>query len=273
MADGGAFVDGTMAIIDSIIGVSGKLGGAIEDTFSLSAGQTDAALLAIMFSVALLLFLAVNASTIVKIPCFLLIVCVGSAIECRTAFADHVVDRGFEATVALHDWFTAPENQAINEGIAAANSIMVLLGMFYALGRGLTTNDWSLNVKGALAICCRMVIGSITRLPVPAGFVPVKGDWPPSSADCTGFVFNPSGHVLGLFLATIELRRTGWHTAALLADIVNLAQAVRLVALRGHYSVDIITAYLVGYMVNHVVEGRLSRPEPKKKKEAKAKAN
>ena len=60
----------------------------------------------------------------------------------------------------------------------------------------------------------RMLMGAVTRLPMPLGFVETPGDWPPPSPSCKGFVLNPSGHVLQATCVSLHLWRYGNTTAA-----------------------------------------------------------
>ena len=66
-------------------------------------------------------------------------------------------------------------------------------------------------------------------------------------------------------LLGLELRHRGLGTAALFNDVVNVAQAVRLIALQGHYSVDVLTAVLIGLAVDPRVEAALEDDAKPKK--------
>ena len=48
-----------------------------------------------------------------------------------------------------------------------------------------------------------------------------------------------------LLLVSMDLRLLGRHKLAAVVDIINAIQAVRLIALRGHYTIDVITSYLL----------------------------
>ena len=143
--------------------------------------------------------------------------------------------------------------------VATTNSVICGLAIFDALATGIRHARWNLTAKAAASVCVRMIIGVATRLPVPAGFKPIAGDWPPYDDNCRGFIWNPSGHVIGLLLASWELnyRRAPkfWVNGV---HAVNFVQAVRLVSLQQHYTVDVITALGVAYFVDQVIEQYLS---------------
>ena len=80
---------------------------------------------------------------------------------------------------------------------------------------------------------------------------------------CRGFIFCPSGHVLGLLLLSFELKLTGHAWAAQFCHLVNGAQMLRLIALQGHYTVDIIVALLLALVVDPRVEDALDSESPK----------
>ena len=185
------------------------------------------------------------------------VVCAGGvAIECRVQlFKDGVKDLGFGMLSGVKEWMES--DALVNGALAAANTCIVIGGCSYSVVTGLRDGRWHLLAKGATCIVVRMVFGLATQLPVPAGYNATDGDWPPANASCVGFIFNPSGHVLGMMLLGLELRRRGWGTAALVNDAVNVAQAVRLIALQGHYSVDVLTAVLIGLAVDPRVEAAL----------------
>ena len=113
----------------------------------------------------------------------------------------------------------------------------------------------------------RMTIGTLTRLPTPKDYVAVAGDWPPPpSAECSGFIFNPSGHVVASVIASLALRKQGKRGAALLVDFGCLLQSLRLIATRGHYTVDVITGILLSIVVDQNLPINSDLEEIKEKK-------
>jgi hypothetical protein len=127
-----------------------------------------------------------------------------------------------------------------------------------ALATGVRHARWNLTAKAAASVCARMVIGVATRLPTPTDFQPIAGDWPPYDDNCRGFIWNPSGHVIGLLLAAFELSYRGHFGLAKALHAVNLLQAVRLISLQQHYTVDVITALGVAFYVDQAIERHLS---------------
>ena len=94
---------------------------------------------------------------------------------------------------------------------------------------------------------------------MPPGYVRVEGDWPPETEACPGLIYNPSGHVLGVATLARELRRRGDGRRARAVEAVNALQVVRLIASRGHYSVDVLTALLLAWYVDDRVEAIYAR--------------
>jgi len=115
------------------------------------------------------------------------------------------------------------------------------------------------QVKGLACLVARQAFGLATRLPVPPGYVRVEGDWPPETEACPGLIYNPSGHVLGVATLARELRRRGDGQRARAVEVVNALQVVRLIASRGHYSADVLTALLLAWYVDDRVEAIYAR--------------
>jgi hypothetical protein len=57
-----------------------------------------------------------------------------------------------------------------------------------------------------------------------------------------------SGHVAGAVIASLDMRRVGRHKLAGLYDALNLAQGVRLLACRGHYTIDLAVGVGAGLL-------------------------
>uniref|UniRef100_A0A8R7R7D1 AtPDCT1/2 transmembrane domain-containing protein n=1 Tax=Triticum urartu TaxID=4572 RepID=A0A8R7R7D1_TRIUA len=83
---------------------------------------------------------------------------------------------------------------------------------------------------------CRGLLGCSTQLPLPAEFLGSGMDFP--MGNVSFFLFY-SGHVAGAVIASIDMRRVGRRRLAVLYDTLNLLQFVRLLACRGHYTIDL----------------------------------
>ena len=116
-----------------------------------------------------------------------------------------------------------------------------------------------------------MLCGLLTRLPVPDNIVILEGDWPPSTDNCTGWIFNPSGHCLAALLVSMDLRYQKQYKLAFVVDILNAIQAIRLIGLRGHYTIDVITSILIALVVDPRVEKIINDEDAKTNKKLKGK--
>lgn len=57
-----------------------------------------------------------------------------------------------------------------------------------------------------------------------------------------------SGHVGGSVIASMDMRRIGRHGLALIFDTLNVLQVVRLLATRGHYTIDLAVGVGAGIL-------------------------
>lgn len=173
----------------------------------------------------------------------------GLGVECRVSgesSGSGVLDLGHIWLTPIHDyaiatpWFTS---------VACGVNTIFVMGFGIILGVTAFVHgkpQYMLPVLPAGAL--RMIIGSLTRLPMPRGFVPVAGDWPPPSNNCSGFVLNPSGHCMQITVGSLVLYRKGHMTLFWLVTTLNVLQCIWLVAHRGHYTVDIFTAILIAFV-------------------------
>ena len=243
-----------MPVFDSFVGAV-----AVFSTQPAQAIYTvlpnNAALLAFQF----LGVLAITRSQTprpVRLALFVTCMWAGLALECHLEPVDTVFDAGHEALAALAPLVQA---SAVGGALAALNTLIVWGGMGLGLYGGIVEDEWAFAVKGLACLVARQAFGLATRLPVPPGYVRVEGDWPPETEACPGLIYNPSGHVLGVATLARELRRRGDGRRAWAVEVVNALQVVRLIASRGHYSADVLTALLLAWYVDDRVEAIYSR--------------
>jgi hypothetical protein len=186
---------------------------------------------------------------------------VGMGAECRAGVGSAsggVVDIGHQLLTPIHSWSIAEPAGA--RLAVTANSLYVMaiatLAAWHAFGLGRPRLLLTCIPSG----CVRMILGVLTRMPMPEGFVPTPGDWPPPSPNCQGFVLNPSGHVMQATMGCIYLFRIGHKRSAVVASVLNVGQAVWLVAVRGHYTADVLTALLLCAAVEPLF-GKVAREE------------
>ena len=243
-----------MPVFDSFVG-------AVAESFTQPAQAiytvlpNNGALLAFQF----LGVLAITRSQTprpVRLALFVTCMWAGLALECNLTRVASVFDAGHEALAPLAPLVQSP---AVGGALAALNTLVVWGGMGLGLYGGIVEDEWAFAVKGLACLVARQAFGLATRLPVPPGYVRVEGDWPPETEACPGLIYNPSGHVLGVATLARELRRRGDGQRARAVEAVNALQVVRLIASRGHYSVDVLTALLLAWYVDDRVEAIYAR--------------
>jgi len=57
-----------------------------------------------------------------------------------------------------------------------------------------------------------------------------------------------SGHVGGSVIASLDMRRTGRYKMAWVFDALNILQSLRLLATRGHYTIDLGAGLGAGFL-------------------------
>jgi len=57
-----------------------------------------------------------------------------------------------------------------------------------------------------------------------------------------------SGHVGGSVIASLDMRRTGRYKMAWVFDALNVLQTLRLLATRGHYTIDLAAGLGAGFL-------------------------
>ena len=232
------------------------------DSAGLSTAQACIACLAVFVAMTPPLYSIVRRGLLpapVLLAVFYVWMAIGMGVECRSELNESngaIVDIGHDTLAPLNRYLNSAAGATLNTAGAILNTVYVFSIFAYATWTGLVQKRPGLLLTGIVSGAVRMTVGVATRLPAPQGYVATDGDWPPPSDTCAGFIFNPSGHVMQSALVSLSLRRTGGAAAlhaARLVDLTNLAQAIRLIATRGHFTVDIITAILIALVVDEKV--------------------
>jgi len=167
-------------------------------------------------------------------------------VECRVELSNDstVIDVPQDMLAPYHLFFNSTP-------VVYTNTAFILGLAMYGFYEAVLAQRPALLLRALICGVLRMTIGTLTRLPTPKDYVAVAGDWPPPpSASCSGFIFNPSGHVVASVIVSLALRRRGKRGAAWLVDFGCVLQSLRLIATRGHYTVDVITAVLLAVVVD-----------------------
>ncbi|KAK8949038.1 hypothetical protein KSP39_PZI005680 [Platanthera zijinensis] len=168
------------------------------------------------------------------------------------------VDVGFHLTERFHRVLAG--NPALNSFLAALNTVFVVMQVVYIV--------WVLMVEGRprptiaalFMFSCRGVLGYSTQLPLPQGFLGSGADFPVGNVS---FFLFFSGHAGGAVIASLDMRRMRRHSLALAFDILNCLQALRLLATRGHYTIDLAAGIGAGFIfdvLSGIYENRKSPP-------------
>lgn len=107
------------------------------------------------------------------------------------------------------------------------------------------------TLASAFMYSSRGFLGWSTQLPVPREFLGSEVDFPVGNAS---FFLFFSGHVGASIIATLDLRRVGRWRGALAMDAMNALQTVRLLATRGHYTIDLVSGAVAGWACYRLAE-------------------
>ncbi|KAF0903151.1 hypothetical protein E2562_025736 [Oryza meyeriana var. granulata] len=153
------------------------------------------------------------------------------------------LDLGFAATAALHAGIAA--RPWLNSLLAALNTVFVAMQAAYILWAILAEGRPRAAVAALMMFTCRGALGCATQLPLPAEFLGSGMDFPVGNVS---FFLFFSGHVAGAVIAAEDMRRAGRRGLARLYDALNLLQGVRLLACRGHYTIDLAVGVGAGLL-------------------------
>lgn len=177
-----------------------------------------------------------------------------------------IADAGFWVTTPIHTYLAA--HRSVNNALAAANSVLLILPGLYVAYVTMCIGDYSLVFRILFAELLRSFCGWFTYLPPDPSYLPSKYDFPDILECLTSaceakpvvlpFVSFFSGHVAIVVLCANHLLLTGHRRLAALGHVANAAQIVRLLATRGHYSIDIVIAWYVAVDASRRA-GRLGR--------------
>ncbi|AQK82308.1 hypothetical protein Zm00014a_035658 [Zea mays] len=148
-----------------------------------------------------------------------------------------VATRGLHAAVAARPW--------LNSLLAALNTVFVAMQAAYILWAILGEQRPRAAVATLMMFTCRGALGCATQLPLPEEFLGSGMDFPVGNVS---FFLFFSGHVAGAVIAAADMRREGRLALARLYDALNALQGVRLLACRGHYTIDLAVGVGAGIL-------------------------
>ena len=188
-----------------------------------------------------------------------------------------IVDTGFVATAGVHQMFQRSQF-AVDVG-ALLNSLLVIGCQGYTAYVGLWEGEFGLAFRITFAAWLRAFCGWFTYLPASGEYLQSNYDFPDmltsgaiqslllsgkfaltppcaSASDCEvpPFVSFFSGHVANTVMVANYLYLRGFKKWGKTLHFLNMLQIVRLLATRGHYSIDIIVGWIVAIYVTNPAE-------------------
>ncbi|KAL2338159.1 hypothetical protein Fmac_012605 [Flemingia macrophylla] len=152
-------------------------------------------------------------------------------------------DLGFLATRRLHALLES--SPLLNTLCAALNTVFVGMQTSYILWTWLIEGRPRPTISALFMFTCRGILGYSTQLPLPQGFLGSGADFPVGNVS---FFLFFSGHVAGSVIASLDMRRMRRWELAWTFDVLNVLQAVRLLASRGHYTIDLAVGVGAGIL-------------------------
>ncbi|KAK8645852.1 hypothetical protein V6N13_119660 [Hibiscus sabdariffa] len=152
-------------------------------------------------------------------------------------------DWGFVVTRSFHRVLASwPE---LNTVLAALNTVFVLMQTVYIIWAWVIEGRPRATISALFMFTCRGILGYTTQLPLPQEFVGSGVDFPVGNVS---FFLFFSGHVAGAVIASLDMRRMQRWKMAGLFDTLNVLQSLRLLATRGHYTIDLAVGVGAGIL-------------------------
>jgi len=179
-----------------------------------------------------------------------------------------IFDFGFLITTPLYRLLSADDN-LLNDVLAGINSALLFLALPYVFKTTFWDADYTLGFRVVATQLFRATCGFFTFLPPSPEFLPSYWDCPEAiycivgTVDCSvppdrssplPFVTFFSGHVATCVIIGNHMYTRGYVKSGVLMHLINMLQIIRLLATRGHYSIDIIIAWVVAVYVSGPAE-------------------
>ena len=171
-----------------------------------------------------------------------------------------IVDTGYILTQPLYEWLR--EHRDWNDLLAAVNSMVLVIPSLYILHVTIWRGDYSLSFRIISVQLLRSFCGWFTYLPPDPTYLNSYFDFPDIAhclyQECQGhipeampFVSFFSGHVASMAVVGNHMWLSGRYKFAIFIHVLNGLQILRLLATRGHYSIDIIIGWFVAVYVSN----------------------
>ena len=196
-----------------------------------------------------------------------------------------IVDSGFQITTPLHSYFK--HSPLANDVWALVNTLGLFVMLWYPAKTVFWDADYTLVFRAVTCQLFRAFCATFTFLPPSDEFLPSYFDFPEAlycgmGADCSDSALSAwmngreytkvresgppempfltffSGHVAMAVIVANHMYIRGYVKWAVAVHALNVVQIVRLLATRGHYSIDLIMGWIVAVYVTNPAE-RLGR--------------
>jgi len=158
-------------------------------------------------------------------------------------------DAGFLLTAGVYEYLK--RNLWIAYILTFINTAYCLaMGLYFLIYRAVYLGDMPCAAAFIAACFCRVMCGMLTVLPISPRAIVLQCEYPAMFSAGNGIMFY-SGHTCNCELGRLILRCEGKTKMASLVFLMNSLQTIRLLAMRGHYTIDIIA----GYFSAHVLFG------------------
>jgi len=163
-------------------------------------------------------------------------------------------DIGFELTAPLQRYLRA--NPMVHDVLAFANTAFVGLCYAYGLAYAYIKMQPAIVVSAVLVYAIRLMVGFCTQLPVHPEYLHSAYDFPDIiHGENINFFFFYSGHAaIASLVVTYLVAPRGPLRSAWFVHVLNALQCVRMLATRGHYSIDLIVGIAAGLITGHFAE-------------------
>jgi len=178
-----------------------------------------------------------------------------------------IMDAGYVLTTPLYEILN--KNRDLNDFLAFLNTIMLVIPSIYTLQVTFWEGDYSLSFRLMATQLFRSFCGWFTFLPPDPSFLMSVYDYPEifqclfqmdhcieqqKSQNFLPFVSFFSGHVASTVIVANHMYGRNFNRAAMGLHVLNVFQILRLLATRGHYSIDIIIGWVVAIYVSNPAE-------------------
>jgi len=162
----------------------------------------------------------------------------------------HPEDFGFKITKPITQYLK--NNLILNNNLALINSLLQVGLIFYIIIQFIFSNT-ILLYKSLILLTYRQICGFITKMPIPNDFKELesKQDIPSKNHN---FFFHYSGHTFILVLVGLDMitkYNKDKTTLIIIFSTLYILQTLRLLATRGHYSIDISNGTVLAYLVHY----------------------